>query len=292
MSFVSKSVPAAPLPRNTHLASAATLLLVMLFCFAGMAYAKEYKPQPSSNTLVSAKPADAIAANEAAVNQPATRSIQTFHIEPVRPVAELEREALAAQPPVEDGEFLSPDLVDLTEIDPDLRLDIRYATDNNFLGVPVYRQARAFMQKPAAEALHRAHQRLRAEGFGLLIHDAYRPWYVTKIFWDATPEEQKIFVADPADGSRHNRGCAVDLTLYDLATGQAVEMPSGYDEMAENAYADYHGGTEAQRQHRDLLRASMEAEGFTVYPEEWWHYDFKDWRHYPILNRTFEEMEP
>jgi D-alanyl-D-alanine dipeptidase len=219
-------------------------------------------------------------------------TVQTFHIEPVRPIAELEHEALLAQPPREAGEFLQPDLVDLTTIDPVLRLDIRYATDNNFLGVPVYRQARAFLQRPAAEALVRAHQRLQAEGYGLLIHDAYRPWYVTRIFWDATPEQQKIFVANPADGSRHNRGCAVDLTLYEIATGQPVEMPSGYDELTERAYPDYAGGTAQQRQLRDLLRASMEAEGFTVYPEEWWHYDYQDWRRYPILNKTFEEIEP
>jgi D-alanyl-D-alanine dipeptidase len=219
-------------------------------------------------------------------------TVQTFHIEPVRPIAELEQEALQAQPPTEAGEFLEPDLVDLTTIDPVLRLDIRYATDNNFLGVPVYRQARAFLQRPAAEALVRAHQRLQARGYGLLIHDAYRPWYVTRIFWDATPEEQKIFVANPADGSRHNRGCAVDLTLYEIATGQPVEMPSGYDELTERAYPDYPGGTAQQRQLRDLLRASMEAEGFSVYPEEWWHYDYQDWRRYPILNKTFEEIEP
>ncbi|MEJ8567974.1 M15 family metallopeptidase [Elongatibacter sediminis] len=98
--------------------------------------------------------------------------------------------------------------------------------------------------------------------------------------------------SDPADGSRHNRGCAVDLTLFDLGTGLPVSMPSGYDEFSHSAHSDYTGGSEEQRRHRDRLRSAMEAEGFTVYPEEWWHYDYRDWQHYPILNVTFEELGP
>jgi len=106
------------------------------------------------------------------------------------------------------------------------------------LSTPMYSQARAFLQRPAAEALVRAGHELHAKGYGLLIHDGYRPWYVTEMFWEATPNDKKIFVADPQNGSRHNRGCAVDLTLYDLKTGAAVRMPSGYDKMSERAYAD------------------------------------------------------
>ena len=161
---------------------------------------------------------------------------QFFHIEPVRPVAELLPIALAATPPVEPGEFRPADLVELKTLDPTIKLDIRYATARNFLGTPLYSQARAFMQRPAAEALMRVQRALAAEGYGLLIHDAYRPWYVTKIFWDATPVDKHDFVADPATGSRHNRGCAVDLTLYTLRDGRTVEMPSLYDEMSERAY--------------------------------------------------------
>jgi zinc D-Ala-D-Ala dipeptidase len=215
----------------------------------------------------------------------------TFRITPRRPVAQLEREALAAQPPQETGDFRKPDLVEVVKLDPTIRLDIRYATNNNFLSTPMYSQARAFMQRPAAEAVVRANRRLGRKGYGLLIHDAYRPWYVTKMFWDATPEDKHIFVADPAEGSRHNRGCAVDLTLYDLKTGAAVKMPSGYDEMSERAYADYTGGTSEQRRRRDILRQAMEAEGFTVYPQEWWHFDYKDWKLYPILNVRFEDLK-
>jgi D-alanyl-D-alanine dipeptidase len=213
-----------------------------------------------------------------------------FRIVPLRPVAELRREALAASPPVEAGPFLATDLVELTSLDPTIRLDVRYATANNFLSTPVYEQARAFLQRPAAEALVRAHRGLRDKGYGLLIHDAYRPWWVSKVFWDATPADKHEFVADPAKGSRHNRGCAVDLTLYTLGDGLAVEMPSLYDEMSERASPSYAGGTAGARARRELLRAAMEAQGFAVFESEWWHFDYKDWRRYPILNVPFEGL--
>jgi len=216
----------------------------------------------------------------------------TFRVEPPRPVAELRQEALAATPPAPRGDERPSDLVELVALDPTIHLDIRYATKRNFLGAPVYTQARAFLQRPAAEAAVRAHHALAAQGYGLLIHDGYRPWYVTKMFWDATPPDKHEFVADPAEGSKHNRGCAVDLTLYDLKTGKAVEMPSLYDEMSTRAYADYAGGTERQRELRDLLRKAMEAEGFTVYPQEWWHFDYRDWQSYAVQNLRFEDLGP
>jgi D-alanyl-D-alanine dipeptidase len=153
-----------------------------------------------------------------------------------------------------------------------------------------YDRPRAFLQRPAAEALVRAHRQLAAQGYGLLIHDAYRPWHVTKMFWDATPEESKLFVADPAKGSRHNRGCAVDLTLYKLAGGEPIVMPSGYDEFSPRAFPAYPGGTSRQRWHRELLRRAMEAEGFSVFEFEWWHFDYRDWRRYPILNMPLGEV--
>jgi serine beta-lactamase-like protein LACTB len=215
---------------------------------------------------------------------------ETFKIKPVRSLDQLRKEALAAKPPEEKGEFLKPDLIDLETI-PGVKFDIRYATENNFLGTKFYTSAKAFMQRPAAEALARVHKTLAAQGYGLLVYDAYRPWYVTKMFWDATPEHLHGFVADPSKGSRHNRGCAVDLTLYDLKTGEPVAMVSGYDEMTDRAFPDYLGGTGRQRWHRELLRRAMGEEGFTVYEEEWWHFDYKDWRKYPILNKTFEELK-
>jgi len=213
-----------------------------------------------------------------------------FHVRPLKPVAELRREALAAQPPKETGDFLHPNLVELVKLDPTIKLDIRYASTRNFLSTPMYRQARAFMQRPAAEALVRASQKLHQVGYGLLIHDAYRPWYVTKMFWDSVPDADHIFVADPSQGSRHNRGCAVDLSVYDLKTGAEVPMVSGYDEMTERAYPFYPGGSSLERWDRRLLRNAMEDEGFTVYEDEWWHFDYKDWRKYPILNVPFEQI--
>lgn len=214
----------------------------------------------------------------------------SFHIHPLRPIPELRTEARKLQPPQEQGSFRKPDLVELTKLDPTIKLDIRYATTNNFLGTPVYTQARAFLQRPAAEAVVRAHRELKAHGYGLIIHDGYRPWYVTKIFWDATPDKQKMFVANPEKGSNHNRGCAVDLSLYDLHTGKEVDMPSGYDEMTERAYADYPGGTAKERALRALLREGMEKQGFKVNPTEWWHFDYKDWKQYPIQNVRFEDL--
>jgi D-alanyl-D-alanine dipeptidase len=217
-------------------------------------------------------------------------SSNVVQVKPARPLSEIRKEALAATPPEEKGSFRKFDLVELAPLSPSIRLDIRYATPNNFLGTPVYTQARAYLQRPAAEALVRALNRLKTYGFGLLIHDGYRPWYVTKIFWDATPEQGKIFVADPAQGSRHNRGCAVDLSLYDLKTDQAVEMTGLYDEMSPRSFPSYPGGTSLQRWHRDLLRWAMESEGFTVYESEWWHFDYKDWHEYGIGNFTFEKL--
>jgi D-alanyl-D-alanine dipeptidase len=195
------------------------------------------------------------------------------------------------EPPKETGTFRETDLIELIKLDPTLRLDIRYAKANNFLGRPVYQEARAFLQRPAAEALVRANKKLRQKGYGLLIFDGYRPWSVTKIFWDATPDDKKQFVADPREGSRHNRGCAVDLSLFDLKTGKEVRMPGAYDEMTERSHVNYQGGTGKSRRLRDLLRSAMETEGFVVYEHEWWHYDYKDWKEYPILNISFSEIE-
>jgi D-alanyl-D-alanine dipeptidase len=214
-----------------------------------------------------------------------------LRVTPLRPVAAVLAESATQHPPEESGTFRPTDLVELVKVDPSIKLDIRYATTNNFLGSAFYSQARAFLQRPAAEAVARASAALHEKGYGLLVHDGYRPWYVTKAFWDATPDNKKWLVANPASGSKHNRGCAVDLTLYDLSTGKVIEMPSTYDESTERAYAFYPGGTDLQRWHRALLRRAMEAEGFTVNPTEWWHFDYKDWKEYAIGNVRFEQIK-
>ncbi len=215
---------------------------------------------------------------------------ETFRVRPVRPLADLRKAALAAAPPVQHADLRKPDLVDLGTMGDGFKFDVRYATANNFLGTPFYTSAKAYVQRPAADALGRVRAALKPLGYGLLVYDAYRPWHVTRMFWDATPEKFHNFVADPAKGSRHNRGCAIDLGLYDLATGKPVEVVSGFDEFSDRAFPDYLGGTSRQRWHRDLLRRAMEAEGFRVYEEEWWHFDYKDWASYPVMNATFEEL--
>ncbi len=192
-------------------------------------------------------------------------------------------------PPVETGQFRPPSLVELVTLDPMLKLDIRYATSNNFVRQPLYVDARAFLQRPAAEALVRAHRKANAQGYGFIVYDAYRPWYVTKLFWDRFPDV-RAYLADPAKGSRHNRGCAVDVSLYDLQTGTPVDMPSDFDDFSVKAHPNYAGGTARQRQARDQLLKLMESEGFTVYENEWWHFDHQDWREYPILNVKFRDI--
>ncbi len=222
--------------------------------------------------------------------QVGTEAGGTFRIDPVRPVAELRAEALAASPPDEPGPFRDSELVEVTTPEPGIQLDVRYATTNNFMSSVFYDEPRVFLQRPAAEGVARAHRALAEHGYGLLLHDGYRPWYVTKMFFDATPESQKLFVADPANGSRHNRGSAIDLNLYDLATVQPADMVGTYDEFSPRSFPNYPGGTSRQRWLRELLRRVMEAEGFTVYEAEWWHFDHDDWREYAIQNATFGEL--
>jgi zinc D-Ala-D-Ala dipeptidase len=196
-----------------------------------------------------------------------------------------------AKPPVETGIFKNSDLVELIKLDSTFRLDIRYATNNNFVGRPVYEQPRAFLQRPAAAALIKVNREFRTLGYGLLIFDGYRPWTVTKLFWDMASKENKKFVADPKKGSKHNRGCAVDLSLFDLSSGKEIKMPGEYDESTERSYCDYKGGTEEQRKMRDLLRGKMEANGFKVYEYEWWHFDYVDWKSYRIQNIPFSQIK-
>jgi D-alanyl-D-alanine dipeptidase len=125
------------------------------------------------------------------------------------------------------------------------------------------------MQRPAAESVVRANSQVEKMGYGLLVHDAYRPWYVTKVFWDATPDDKKKFVADPSQGSRHNRGCAVDISLYDLKTGKPIDMVSTYDETTDRAYPDYPGGTSLQRGTATCCAMQCSLRVFKVYEAEW-----------------------
>ncbi len=182
-------------------------------------------------------------------------------------------------------------LVELVRLDPTIRLDMRYATTNNFTGRVLYDEARAFLTVAAANALVRANAAAKSNGFGLTIYDAYRPWRVTKQLWDATPVgPKKDYVANPKRGSKHNRGCAVDLTLHDLKTGALVEMPTEFDDFSEKAHRDYSGASAAATANRARLQRCLEAEGFVGLSNEWWHFDFNGWQDYPVMDVPFNKI--
>ena len=183
------------------------------------------------------------------------------------------------------------ELVELVALEPSIRLDIRYATANNVTGKVLYSQPRAFLVNVAAQALVRAHKRAEADGFGLTIFDAYRPLRVTKALWEATPPGPKRnYVANPKRGSKHNRGCAVDLTLHHLANGAEVNMPSGYDEFTTRAHRDFLDAPADALHHRAILQLAMEDAGFRGASNEWWHFDFNGWQDYPLLDVPFEDL--
>ncbi|HOD39667.1 MAG TPA: M15 family metallopeptidase [Candidatus Wallbacteria bacterium] len=215
----------------------------------------------------------------------------TYKIKPLKPIGELKRAALSARPPREADATCESELVDLKNLGGNLIFDIRYASENNFMGAKFYDSPGAFLQKPAAYGLLYVARALERHGLAMIVYDAYRPWYVTKMFYDATPDAQKNFVADPSKGSRHNRGTAVDVGLYDLKTGKLIEMGSGYDEFSERASPKFEGATSNARWHRKLLERYMNKAGFTVYEDEWWHFDYKlGIVKYPLMNETFEKL--
>lgn len=212
-----------------------------------------------------------------------------FRIRPQRPIPTILAEAarVGAPPSVQSRGTL----VDVQRAVPGVVLDVRYATDRNFMGAALYDRARAYVVPEAGEALARVQRRLARLGLGLVVYDAYRPWSVTWAFWEATPPAQRSFVADPSWGSKHNRGAAVDVGLVAVQTGEAVEMPSDYDEFTSRAAVAYPGGTRRSRHYRAILREAMLAEGFLPNPTEWWHFDLASWRRYPLLNVPFAALE-
>lgn len=182
-------------------------------------------------------------------------------------------------------------LVELVKLDPTIRLDMRYATSNNFTGRVLYDEARAFMVGAAAEAVVRASAAAKLDGLGITIFDAYRPWRVTRKLWDATPNgPKKNYVANPKRGSKHNRGCAVDLSLHDLKTGRLVEMPTEFDDFSQKAHRDYALASPLATDNRARLQHYLEAEGFVGLSNEWWHFDFSGWQNYPVLDVPFDQI--
>lgn len=190
--------------------------------------------------------------------------------------------------PVDPAATIAPDLVDLARFDPRLQLDIRYATPANFMGRVLYPLARAVAQRPVAEALARVQTRAEVAGYGLLIFDAYRPWRITRAMWEQTPPESREFVADPRTGSRHNRGCSIDLSLH--REGREVTMPSPYDDFTPAAYRSNTAAPAQALALSRMLEGWMVAEGFVPLPNEWWHYDWADWRRYPVMDTPLEDV--
>lgn len=205
-----------------------------------------------------------------------------------KPEAKARSDSKAAKPVV--AKIDPGKLVELTRLDPSIRLDIRYATADNFTGRQLYDEPRAFLTAEAAAALVRAHARAKKDGYGFLIYDAYRPLAVTKTMWAVTPRAKRNYVANPKKGSKHNRGCAIDLTLCDLASGKPVEMPSPFDEFTARAHRDYRGASAAAIANRGRLRAYMEAEDFRGMSNEWWHFDYRGWEHFPIQDIAFDQI--
>lgn len=190
--------------------------------------------------------------------------------------------------PIDPAADLRSDLVDLARFDPRLRFDIRYATSANFMGRTLYPVARAVAQRPVARALSRVQTRAEAAGYGLLIFDAYRPWRITRMMWEETPPAKREFVANPATGSRHNRGCSIDLSLH--RDGVEVTMPSPYDDFTPAAYRSFTAAPPEALAASRMLEQWMVAEGFVPLPNEWWHYDWADWRRYPIMDVPLEDV--
>ncbi|MCU0948039.1 MAG: M15 family metallopeptidase [Porphyrobacter sp.] len=190
--------------------------------------------------------------------------------------------------PVDPAARARGDLVDLARFDPRLRFDIRYATPANFMGRVLYPVAKAVAQRPVAAALSRVQTRAEAAGYGLVIFDAYRPWRITRTMWEATPPDRREFVADPAIGSRHNRGCSIDLSLH--RGGVEVAMPSPYDDFTPAAYRSNTAAPAAALTASRMLEEWMVAEGFVPLANEWWHYDWADWRDFPIMDVPLEDV--
>ena len=181
------------------------------------------------------------------------------------------------------------ELIDLQEFVPGVVLDIRYATTNNFVGEQIYTLAKAYARRPVAEALRKVQEELNPRGLGIKIFDAYRPYRATVKFYEVYRDT--TYVASPYRGSRHNRGCALDLTLINLKTGEELKMPTEYDSFKKEAWPSTPVNDPVIRKNRALLIEVMEKHGFKVNSSEWWHFDFKGWKNYEVMDIAFEELE-
>jgi D-alanyl-D-alanine dipeptidase len=180
------------------------------------------------------------------------------------------------------------ELIDLEQYIPGIVLDIRYATTNNFTGEQIYNLAKAYARKPVADAVKRAQAELQKQGLGIKIFDAYRPYKATVRFYEVYKDT--TYVASPYKGSRHNRGCAIDMTLINLKTGEELKMPTAYDSFQKEAWPSTPIKDPEARKNRALIIQVMEKQGFKVNGSEWWHFDFIGWRNYEVLDIDFEQL--
>lgn len=182
------------------------------------------------------------------------------------------------------------ELVNLEKFIPGVFLDIRYATKNNFTGEQVYRIARAYARKPVAAALKKAQADFAKLGYSIKIYDGYRPYSATVKFYELMKGDT-TYVASPYKGSRHNRGCAIDMTIVDKATGKELQMPSEYDAMQKESWPSTPVANPKVRRNRETLIQVMEKNGFKVYSTEWWHFDFIGWEKFEVMDVDFEMLE-
>ncbi|RNL50581.1 M15 family metallopeptidase [Pedobacter jejuensis] len=180
------------------------------------------------------------------------------------------------------------ELIEIKKAIPTIKLDIRYATKNNFMKQVMYGQARAFARKPVVESLKKVQSELNKKGLGLKIFDGYRPYAITVAFYKKASD--KNFVANPKQGSKHNRGCAVDLTIINLKTGKEIPMPTPYDSFSAAAAANYPNVSAEVKKNRDFFISLMRKHKLNVLENEWWHYDFQGWQNYALMDIPFEKL--
>jgi len=191
------------------------------------------------------------------------------------------KESLKANPEKE--------LVNLEQFIPGIILDIRYATTNNFTGEVIYNLPRAYSRKSVATSLKKAQEEFKKQGVGIKIFDAYRPYKATVKFYEVYHDT--TYVASPYRGSRHNRGCAIDMTIVDLKTGKEITMPTEFDSFKKEAWPTTPVKDPQIKKNRDLIISVMERNGFKVNSSEWWHFDFVGWQKYEVMDIDFEELE-
>lgn len=207
-----------------------------------------------------------------------------FRFAPVSDWQALKAAANAAVMPAQLGAGQQAQLVDLAQTVPGLKFDLRYAQADNCFGQVLTDDQRAFLDADAAQALAQAQQYLKPYGYGILVWEAYRPWSVSKLAYDALPADKKSMLPAPEAGFSHNTGRSIDVSLYLLATGENAGMISGFDEPSVRQYASFAGGTTLERYRRDLLRSVMQMAGFTASETEWWHFDYGDIKGFAHLN--------